>query len=770
MNGTICRGILFCILLVAVIGCQRERSGATATGVPPRALDRAVNLLLSSPEPRSLPDASVQGSRPDITRLTDWLARARIESSWRLSASDDFMLATFGPVSTDTSGDGVAVETRAGIGGQLYTWLAFEDIEVRREMIGEIVLRARFYEADYFLIGWPGVGGLRIDLEPGEEFREYVLPTEEFIKWRGPLRTLRIGVPHRRGPDSAARADVEFLGLQDRRAQYPDPAGVRRVRVGRVVQKAMYLHGSTMLEIPDLELPAAPRFSTTVAVTDQSLDLTLKLVHRAGEDLLFRGRVESKQAWTPLSSDRLGDVACPCRLQVEAEGPSESVLLLGSPNFYIPQASPPRVILYVIDTLGAVHTSLYGYKHGTTPNLERLGREGVWFPRSFSNGPWTPEAIPSLLTSLHTRSHGADQQFAKLAPGFFTLAEAFRESGYSTVAFSTNANAGPSRGTDQGFDAFFDHVEIEEDEGSHLTIPRDEVLSWIEANDDRPVFVYVHTAEPHHPYDPPPPFDHLFADPEYAGKVGEEWPAQHDTMRRYDGDEADRRHLVALYDGEVAYADHMLGEFLEALRRRGLLEGMLLAVTSDHGEEFGEHGYYGHGSTVYGELLRVPLVLWGPSYLKGAHAPLDVNVQLLDLMPTLLDFAGIEVSAAMQGDSLVPLLRDAAAAKDDFVERAILAAGRIVGRGPKFTLISGDWKLNVWTAGGEFEALELFNLATDPRERQNIADDRPQVVRDLVRQLVTEYADLPVYETQSDGRVELSREHLDRLRALGYLQ
>lgn len=410
MSGKICKELLLCALLVAAMGCQGDRGGAPTAEASPRnvsqrALDRAVSRLLTSPEPEPLPEASVEDAQFDVVRLADRVPRARVDSSWRLSADDDFMLATFGPVGTDSSGAGVSVKTREGIGGQLYTWLDFEGIDVHREAIGEIVLRARFEGADYFLVGWPGTGGLRIDLEPGAGTREYVLSTEDFVKWRGPLRTLRIGVPHQRGNDSAPQIEVDFLGLQDRRAQYPDAVGVRRERVGRVVREAVYLHGSTTMEIPDLELPAATRFSATVAVADRPLDLTLRLVHAAGEDLLFRGRIESNQVWTPLSSDRLREVACPCRLVVQTKGSPETVVLLGSANFYVPQASPPRVFLYLVDTFGAVHSSLYGYRRGTTPNLDRLAHEGVWFPRFFSNGPWTPEAIPSLLTSLHTRSH-----------------------------------------------------------------------------------------------------------------------------------------------------------------------------------------------------------------------------------------------------------------------------------------------------------------------------------------------------------------------------
>ncbi|MBU0493875.1 MAG: sulfatase-like hydrolase/transferase [Chloroflexi bacterium] len=371
-----------------------------------------------------------------------------------------------------------------------------------------------------------------------------------------------------------------------------------------------------------------------------------------------------------------------------------------------PASSPPRpnVVLLVLDAVRADHLSCYQYERPTTPHIDALAQEGVLLIECTAPAPWTVPSHGSLFTGMYPTSHGAHAEHLALSPLNITLAEVLRDVGYETGGFSANIYLSPTLGFDQGFTTYdvrlMDDVRPKpvRDAGEMNAL----VLPWLEARarDGRPFFLFVNYMDAHAPYLPPPPYD-----------------------TRYDGPDD----LVSRYDGAIAHLDSEVGRVLDKLEELGLSENTLVIVTADHGEFLGEHGLLDHKQHLFETVLRVPLVLWYPRSLPGGQRVAGL-VQLTDVMPTILALAGVETPAAMQGRSLLPLIRgeqDPLAYNVAFAEYwrdelLIQKRGAVFDRRLR-SLRVGDWKY-IWSSAG---AGELYNLRQDPGEMHNLALSEP---------------------------------------------
>jgi arylsulfatase A-like enzyme len=417
--------------------------------------------------------------------------------------------------------------------------------------------------------------------------------------------------------------------------------------------------------------------------------------------------------------------------------------------------SRPNVILYLIDALRADHLGTYGYARPTSPVIDALAARGVTFERAYAQDSRTLGSVPALLTGLYVPAHGVANFGQKIRPEVTTLAEAMRDAGYATASFVTNRNAGRLPGLDRGFETFHDVVDAEHAPSARRTLPEKELFGWLDRA-QRPFFAYVHTAEPHQPYDPPPPYDTLF-DPDYRGPTTGKYegPGGYGSAR----DPADIAHVAALYDGEIRFADDGVARLLRGLEHRGLLDDTVLILTADHGEELFERGDWHHGHSLFEELIRVPLIFAGPGIPVGPRIALPV--QLIDVAPTILDLAHARVLPSLEGESLVPLLEGKEIAR--LAGRpAYSTSTQIEGQ---MAVIQGRWKL-ITSPGGN---LQLYDLARDPGERNNlIGEERQRVVRltGFVRKWLERYRTLPA---NLPPRL-LSPDDAAQLRALGYIE
>jgi len=309
---------------------------------------------------------------------------------------------------------------------------------------------------------------------------------------------------------------------------------------------------------------------------------------------------------------------------------------------------PPNIILYVVDTLRADALGCYGNSAVQTPAMDRLAREGMRFGHAYANASWTRASMGSLLTGEYPTSHGAVGRSGVLRRGAATLASRLRRAGYYTVGVIANPNIGSPFGFAEGFDTFTElytaHGGLVGPQELIATADRvvDAAVGWLRARRAAPFFLLIFSIDPHAPYTPPAPFDTRY-DPDYTGPVDGTLPSLYALdARKQEPPARDIRHLRALYHGEVSFNDAHLGRLLAELDALHLAADTLVVLTSDHGEEFYEHGGRDHGHSLYEELIHVPLLLRWPHHIAPA-AEYPGTVQLVDLYPTLLRLAGAAV-------------------------------------------------------------------------------------------------------------------------------
>jgi arylsulfatase A-like enzyme len=397
---------------------------------------------------------------------------------------------------------------------------------------------------------------------------------------------------------------------------------------------------------------------------------------------------------------------------------------IAAPRSGSPRA-PLHLVLVSIDTLRADRLGVYGHDRPTSPRIDRLAAEGVVFERAYAHAPKTAPSHMSLMTGVHPDVHGVlnfvGTVDARLSPRIPTLAEILRSAGYRTAAVTGGGNVHRDLGFGRGFGAY-EHSDGDAAAIFGRAVEQLDALAAPGAGGARaPFFLFVHTFQVHDPYLPPPAHRALFADPGYAGRIvgdaerlralaGGEWRAQHkafwaavDARSR-----ADLRHLHDLYDACIRFTDDELGRLLDRIDALGLAGETLVVVLSDHGEEFLEHGRFGHDA-LFEELLRVPLVVRVPdAERRGFRGRVREVVRLVDVLPTVLDLVGLPAPGHLEGRTLVPLLQGGEEAP-----RFVFAQNREIGSD---ALVAGGWKL----VEERWKDL-LFDLARDPAERRPLA-------------------------------------------------
>jgi len=303
--------------------------------------------------------------------------------------------------------------------------------------------------------------------------------------------------------------------------------------------------------------------------------------------------------------------------------------------------TPPNVIVLMVDALRADHLGCYGYDRDTSPFLDEFAARGVVFERAYAQASQTKVSVASLMTGLNPPSHHVRTATLPGAAGgavlsdvlsgeLETLAERLQDAGYTTAGFVTNPHLEPGQGFDQGFEHYV-YTEIEHCSADNLN---EQVLDWLEENDHEPYFLYVHYMDVHMPYYPPPPYNFL-----YVPEVARMKPLELNGPPKGPVDLRRIGRTINLYDGQINYWDDRFQELIAAISGPDGLEETVVVVVADHGDEFYEHGGFGHGYTVYDGVIRVPLVVVGAEGQPGNQRR-DDPVRLIDLLPTLCNLAG----------------------------------------------------------------------------------------------------------------------------------
>jgi hypothetical protein len=302
--------------------------------------------------------------------------------------------------------------------------------------------------------------------------------------------------------------------------------------------------------------------------------------------------------------------------------------------------SGSNMILVSVDTLRADHLGLYGYSRDTSPNLDRISKEAVTFDRAQAPRGLTWPSLVSMLTSLYPKSSNVRRNGDLLSEEVPTLADILKGRGYTTAAFLGNACGVIMGNLDTDF--------CGSDEEAHRN-----AIRWLGDRDESPFFLWVHYNAPHEEYSPPPAHD-VFTRPDYRGEAtGDRTYLDGVTLSGKRPEQKDLDHVIALYDGEVRYADSMLGEVWETLSREGLLESSIVVFTSDHGEELLQHNnYFYHSCSIYESVLHIPLVIRFPDQsLSGVR--ISQLVENIDITPTLLELLGVDLPNSFEGQNTI---------------------------------------------------------------------------------------------------------------------
>ena len=424
-----------------------------------------------------------------------------------------------------------------------------------------------------------------------------------------------------------------------------------------------------------------------------------------------------------------------------------------------PRGDERNLVLVSVDTLRADHVGAYGCELPTTPVLDRLAREGVLFEQAVSAYPSTPASHMTMMTGVYPAVHGVVGPLDALPNGIPTLAELLAAHGYQTAAVTEDAMLVAAAGFQRGIRYYRENKGTSIwDASGQVDVTFAAGLRWLEQHRREKFFLFLHTYQVHEPYSPPPAFN-LFTTYQ---ENGTEHPITQQTPLAIRA-----RHA---YAGEVRYVDSEIGRLLEGIAALGEADRTLVVITSDHGEEFYEHGWKAHDESLYDEVLRVPLIMWGPGLVPaGVRVPLQVS--LVDLAPTLLDLLGLPVPSTMQGISLVPLLENPTAptfanhvafSELDKKKQPYLLGARAGGLKWIFPEVPGRQP-------------EVYDLRTDPGEHRNIATAellaRGEALIAQYRSTSTAARDrLAGKAGPVPSPPVLDERTMEKLRALGYIQ
>lgn len=432
-----------------------------------------------------------------------------------------------------------------------------------------------------------------------------------------------------------------------------------------------------------------------------------------------------------------------------------------------PAADRPDMVLVVVDTMRADHVGIYGDPRPDTPAIDALARDGAWFYRAYAHSGWTLASFASLFTGLYPFEHRVGRapddptRFGRLAPKFTTLAEALTAAGYNCGAVINNTFLAPEFGLKQGFDAGWDWRGADDRDLRHADATVDAALAWI-AKQPSPFFLLVHFMEPHADYDPPPSTRGTF-----TGKgeppVPVPFPAPGDLPKLMSGGktytDAQWDYVRALYDEEILAVDRQIGRLLDALMARSRWDRTLIAVTADHGEEFHDHGSFEHGHSLYGELTRVPLVLYGPGV---AHGRIDTLVTHADLFQGLIAAGRAQRPPGTHGRDILEIARD----HPRLAGRVGLSENTLYGP-PLVSIVDDHYRLVVDEAASR---AEIWQVAADGTERVRLQGDEQtregRRLFEILMKIRGNTKPVPV----ADGPTVGSSETFEQLKALGYLE
>jgi arylsulfatase A-like enzyme len=441
---------------------------------------------------------------------------------------------------------------------------------------------------------------------------------------------------------------------------------------------------------------------------------------------------------------------------------------------YPEQEDHPNVILITIDALRPDHLGCYGYKRNTSPNIDKLAQEGVMFTQAIAQAPWTVPSVVSILTSTYPFEHRVNDFGINFPAELTSLSDILKTYGYISGCMSNLSGFDGIPNLDEEFDTY---ITRETYQWRGLPIKFTEITEkakeWINKNKKGKFFLWLHLWDTHTPpLNPPSPYSSLFFNDEYS-KSKINVPVTINYRTRIGGlnralvenhnNVTDINYYIAIYDGAIRYVDEQIESILNHLNSLRLDKNTLILISADHGEGIGEHNlYFTHGFNLYDELIKVPLVI---KYEKlfPRNKKIDIQIQTIDMAPTILDVLGIKKPSSMKGVSLLPLIYDDKEkypAKFSFANQALENL---------YSIRTPEWKL-IYDANKD--KYEFYNLQEDPNELNNLIKstsfDNYKIFLSLKRELKKQLK--RTNRKRGKTKYSLERETEEKLKSLGYLQ
>ena len=441
-----------------------------------------------------------------------------------------------------------------------------------------------------------------------------------------------------------------------------------------------------------------------------------------------------------------------------------------------------NVVIIVMDTARQERFSCYGYKRDTSPYLTQLATKSTTYDHAYTPGGWTAPAHASLFTGLFPIAHQTTQENWRLGDHLTTLAEVFKVQGYETIGIVENPMLNTPFNFNKGFSQYYEPWRFKS-QGENMAFSSFK-KSLSKRKTKKPFFMFINLNEPHSPYNSSEQFYYQFVSNRSITIEDNMW--QEFFLGEKTFTENEIRHLNELYDAEILYTDYLIGKMIQELQARNLWEETVFIVTSDHGENIGDHGMMDHVFSLHESVIRIPLIIHYPKlFLPGTRH--EYPVQLTDIFPTLLEIIGVDPNRyPSQGQSLLGQeikSRNLVLSEYYYPKQVLEAIGE---RGlnkydekkasiDKYkrrikALIKGDMKL-IWGSDGNHE---LYNLRKDPQEKENLIArleyaKTAQELLTLLDNLIKKY-DLKMPKARPVDQGELDEATRQRLKSLGYVR
>jgi arylsulfatase A-like enzyme len=591
---------------------------------------------------------------------------------------------------------------------------------------------------------------------------------------------------------------IDFIELVPRKASFPDPAGRLVIGKREEYRNTLYAHAPSSItyEVP---IPKGARLHFGTGVVEKK-PVTFRIVTGASNTELYAKTLDNPDTWEDAEVDLSAYEGRNIKLAFQTSSAAHGAVgLWANPlmTTIVPK-DRPNVLLYLVCTLRPEHTSLYGYARDTTPFLKKLGASSVVFDDCQAQATWTKPSVASMMTSLYSFNHGIIKETDTIPKGAATMAEQLRAAGYVTASMVANPFAGRTTGLDRGFDYIMEYPvvhryrEDSSDRGTDSAALNHLVLPWLERHRDEPFFLYVQSTDPHAPYRPPAYFESMFANPAETTQFNRDY-ARLRELRGYGGGASISRaecrakgidpdlyyrRAIDRYDGEIAHNDRSIELVVKKLKELGIQKNTLIVIASDHGEEFWEHGWSAHGHTLYQELAHTVFLMWNSELLPTPRRVAE-PVQLIDVMPTVLDLLDVEIEGLTQGQSLaslakgLPFQRKGPVMSSRFAHHNAKRGGVPENRTGTFAWLDRNWKLiyRDQAKRARMNRVELYERGTDRAETKNVAAQHPQVVDRLMGE-VNQWTEAQKQVRKllgPGGETTLDPQTIERLRSLGYI-